>query len=127
MTLQDWEALLEANLTDWVTRLVYADWLEEAGQTLLARTQRWMGQNQKSPLSSNSIEWNGPSWDWRIADDTWSTALRFCLLESVWDELPVSTEQELHLWREYRSPQEAVQALGRALLACGIIQGDAYV
>ncbi len=38
---------LEQNPKDWETRLVYADWLEEVGDLILANGQRWQVEFMK--------------------------------------------------------------------------------
>ncbi len=46
-TQTDFEAHLEHHPDGWEMRLVYADWLEEQGESLLANGQRWQVENGK--------------------------------------------------------------------------------
>jgi uncharacterized protein (TIGR02996 family) len=43
------EQALDQDWRDWTTRRVYADWLEEHDQPMLAFAQRWMARHQLAP------------------------------------------------------------------------------
>lgn len=43
------ESQLSLEPDDWTTRLVYADWLEEHGESILSDGQRWQAANKKYP------------------------------------------------------------------------------
>lgn len=64
MTKDDWENVLDANPTDWKTRLVYSDWLEENDNYRLAKAQRWLVAKQKTPGPGcvQESEWFEASW-----------------------------------------------------------------
>ena len=48
MTKDDFERQLDHDPSDWQTRLIYADWLEEEGNTF-CETQRWMVERKIQP------------------------------------------------------------------------------
>ncbi len=52
------ETALDDNPSDWDTRLVYADWLEENGFADYACAQRWMGRKKRRPVLGTG------SWNW---------------------------------------------------------------
>jgi len=53
MTEPHFEFLLDRNPSDWDTRLLYADWLEEQGLNVRANGQRWQARERKCPKLSN--------------------------------------------------------------------------
>lgn len=68
MTRDDWERLLDEDPGNSVTRLAYADWLEDNSFVTMARAQRWMGDFKRWPFfvsSSKTGLWpNSPEWRW---------------------------------------------------------------
>lgn len=59
------EALLDEYPHDWEMRLVYADWLDEIGETVKANGQRWQAMERKTPKRSNGVT----AWYW--LDSKW--------------------------------------------------------
>ncbi len=68
------EKRLNRRPDDWVTRAVYADWLDENGDSQLARAQRWMAASKcyakksdfrpelfKAAIVRSDM---GPVWEW---------------------------------------------------------------
>ena len=51
------EAALDQSPADWDLRLVYADFLEDLGETVLARGQRWIAANETCPFSRELVRW----------------------------------------------------------------------
>ena len=49
LTLEDWYVQIEQNPIDWELRSVFADWLEDQGETTLALGQRWQVKHQRTP------------------------------------------------------------------------------
>lgn len=49
---------LDLKPDDWSLRLIYADWLEEQGETERARLQRWLVENKRYP------EFDHDCWRW---------------------------------------------------------------
>ncbi len=74
MIQTDFEKRLSRQPNDWTTRAVYADWLDENGDSQLARAQRWMAAGKHHPkkadfrpaLAREGIVWTemGPVWEW---------------------------------------------------------------
>jgi uncharacterized protein (TIGR02996 family) len=53
------------NLDDDLPKLIYADWLDERGESDLAHAYRWCACYKKRPcVSSNALGW----WQWRFSD-----------------------------------------------------------
>lgn len=66
MSVRDhFESLLDQNPADWTTRIIYADWLEENGEPVLAAGQRWQAINKVYPFKSSDIP---PVWVWFKSD-----------------------------------------------------------
>jgi hypothetical protein len=58
---KDWEKLLDYDPTDWVTRLAYADWLDDCGgihYLRLANAHRWMVQYKRFPGPPCVCSWS---------------------------------------------------------------------
>lgn len=51
MSMNGWRDYFRDNPDDWVSYLIMADWLEDLGNTFLARAARYMGRSQKRPQS----------------------------------------------------------------------------
>ncbi len=72
---QEFESALDDHPDDWPTRLVYADWLDENDDHILAFAQRWMARRQKYAYASSANEsLPGPPnrhvWDWWTEGDS---------------------------------------------------------
>lgn len=53
-TEADFLKAIEANPVDWNLRLVYADFLEELGDSIGARGQRWQAEHRKTSKDSSA-------------------------------------------------------------------------
>ena len=62
---QQFEAELDRDPANWGLRLIFADWLDEQGDHIAARCQRWMGENEKRPDFDIATE----SWDWWVVNN----------------------------------------------------------
>ena len=62
----DFERQLDDNPSDWVLRLIYADWLEEQGDNF-AEAQRWMAENKKCPEYRGAAAGEWAWWDARYS------------------------------------------------------------
>ncbi len=94
---------------DWHTRLVYADWLEERGEAILANGQRWMVANQKFTKEPRFEWWSEKQWD----------------LDNH-DVLPHGIYKRLHsydgkFWIRFENRVEAETSLAKSLHQLGII------
>jgi uncharacterized protein (TIGR02996 family) len=70
ITREDWERMLDEDPGDLVTRLAYADWLEDRGQDAEgAAGHRWLAGEGKWP---QRLDWafDGRVWQWRGLDPT---------------------------------------------------------
>ena len=54
LTNPAFEAALDADPSDQVTRAVYADWLGERGEEVYAAGLRWMVENNRFPLDARA-------------------------------------------------------------------------
>jgi uncharacterized protein (TIGR02996 family) len=73
MTIEDdFQNAIDANPTDWQTRLVFADWLDERGDTR-AEGYRAIARNRLNACNSYGI-WGGESFRWAPAE----SACWFC-------------------------------------------------
>jgi uncharacterized protein (TIGR02996 family) len=108
MTQAAFEERLELNPADWTTRIIYADWMEEQGDHIAARGQRWMARHKKRPY----WDCRSKTWDWYYGKNLGS-----------WDSvIPINLLDKLRGWvRSGRSYQEystriaAEAALAQAL------------
>lgn len=89
-------AALDANPSDQVTRAIFADWLEEQGELVLAAGLRWMVTNGKWPARCILGLWG---WYWLVEYDE-----EYCLGGLGIDVFPFK-----------RTRQEAEIALSEAL------------
>ncbi len=68
MNLTAWDKLFTESPDDWDSRLVYADWLEDEGLSVLATGQRWQAAHKRHPavdLRSETYEYHPhsvPNW-----------------------------------------------------------------
>lgn len=121
-TESDFQQLLNADPTDWQTRLIFADWLQERND-IRAAGYRALGLLRLRPLptegQSRSRLWffgNGPL----VIQDGLSPYFHYtpCLLQANWFEgIPsVFTGIDLLLkrWRHLSSRQEAEDAAAKA-------------
>jgi len=60
------ERALDRRPNDWATRLVYADWLEENGEPVLAAGQRWQARYKKRPHCDRGDRWEKAEGHWRV-------------------------------------------------------------
>jgi len=113
-TEEDFWRALEADPADWDLRLVFADWLEDHGEEVLAAGQRWQAHARQKPDPNF-----GSYWSWFRLDEEESKRLRYHLDPDLFAFLEgedlthggrYSTE-----WKDYSSMREADQALARAL------------
>lgn len=137
MRQQDWEALLDKEPEDWVTRLVYADWLEEQGDeasVALAQTQRWMATHKKYANYDAAYFDHGyaSTYDWWLCveKDIGRVAHRefrknYVLDEKLFRHLPQPNEPAARDWainfREYPTRELAELHLCMTLLKENII------
>ena len=68
LTNPAFEAALDADPSDQVTRAVYADWLGERGEEMYAAGLRWMVENNRFPLDACAYPYGFPrhnqGWVW---------------------------------------------------------------
>ena len=57
---ESFEAELDRDPANWGLKLIYADWLEEQGEHIAARGQRWMAENEKHPY----CDYERKTWNW---------------------------------------------------------------
>jgi uncharacterized protein (TIGR02996 family) len=116
-TEADFQTALDADPTDWQTRLVFADWLQERndpradGYRALARVGR---RPLRIPDGAGLVS------AFVSARQT-SSATRayygYCLLPSFWFErldAPPNEQQPRRLWKQYRTRREAEDAAALA-------------
>lgn len=63
MTQEDWWGILQKDFS-FLTRLAYADWLEEHGEETKAQGWRHMTENKKEPYKSLRRSTNTDIWIW---------------------------------------------------------------
>ncbi len=88
-------------------RLVYADWLEERGDSHSA-LQRWMVQQRKFPRFA------GSTWDWWRYGDRHDSKPEDLPAE-IWDQLPGKAQEINRNCKEYLSRRLAERALFMSL------------
>jgi uncharacterized protein (TIGR02996 family) len=106
-TEDDFQAALDANPTDWQTRLVFADWLDEQGDPR-GPGYRALGMMRNVP---DHFPDSGPAWTW------WKGALGLCrrdYLSADWWELLAGGEKDSEMTREYLTRRAAEDAAARA-------------
>ena len=114
MTRAAFEEMLDAKPADWTTRIIFADWLEEQGDHVAARGQRWMVRHRKKPY----WDYFRKTWDWYYGKGfgSWISGIPINLFgklrgyESHY--LEHSTQSS---YREYRTRFAAESALAMAL------------
>jgi uncharacterized protein (TIGR02996 family) len=126
----DLEVAIEARLWDPAPRLAYADWLEERGEYNLAVAHRWLAEQKKFPNRETWWSWVCPIWSFtheRNSGSHYSThTLPLPLFHRLQELTPAGGEfwreeslEQTHCfgpyWCSYRTPQLAVEYLGRAL------------
>jgi uncharacterized protein (TIGR02996 family) len=108
MSEQGFIDALNENPYDWDTRLVYADWLEENGDIVLAQGQRWMAQHKKAPRETY---FKSGEWTWE-RPTSWMTNNQMAN-DPRW-KLPA---RHRVLWgRKYKSRKNAEKSLARQLV-----------
>jgi uncharacterized protein (TIGR02996 family) len=131
MTTKSLRASFERRLgrrpDDWGLRLVYADWLEEEGETALAAAQRYMAEHEAWPRRAGSVDptrrpdLDAISWDWWcgfVGDSLGTAGNEGILPVELWELLEGYAYASAlgDLWyKEYRSRRAAERALGQAL------------
>ncbi len=130
---QKWILHLNSNPMDWTTRLIYADWLDDAGRELDAATQRWMAEHRKSPRYGTAhyiTRYPEATWDWwnfGQERSLVSNSAEVCaqLTEDVFARLYPSVhegpEKAPRSYREYHTRRGAEVDLKRALRKLGLI------
>lgn len=98
----EWKAELDASPADWFSRLIYADWLDENGETNKAYLQRWLVKHQIHPMWSSSGDKVG--WGWR---NKWHD---FSPMNLPYGELSAALNKGRKHW-PYASRREAEEAL----------------
>lgn len=107
MTLQDWWSLLTRDPDDWDTRLAFADWLNDQGELVLERGQRWQVQHQKFPSSCPYDEW---TWFVTLGNRNDHDDLERWIFTGL-----QSPKRVCVTWRDYDSLAQAERDLAQAL------------
>lgn len=115
----EFEKAIDANPLDHVTKLVYADWLDENGEPKEATFQRAMGEwvNRPEPPFTHhpgyryshriAIE-DLPEWEHgEISRNAWPDP------DPVMPHTPQSTGGGIYGWRSYRAMEEALRRAHR--------------
>jgi uncharacterized protein (TIGR02996 family) len=106
-TEDDFQAALDANPSDWQTRLVFADWLDERGD-LRGPGYRALGMMRNAP---DHFFDGGHAWTWWKG----SPALyRREYLSADWWELLTGGDEDSEMTREYLTRRAADDAAARA-------------
>jgi hypothetical protein len=115
--LEALHAALDADPSDAATRQVLADLLEDQGDRVAARGQRWQALYGKAPRRSPPVS-REPclSWDWWLQPaDPWDDAIgKAALPEGVFVAL-AGTTFACHSYKEYPSRRAAEADLAQAL------------
>jgi uncharacterized protein (TIGR02996 family) len=107
-TEDDFQTALDANPTDWQTRLVFADWLDERGD-LRGPGYRALGMMRNAPDHFSGD--GGHAWTW------WKGARGLCrheYLSADWWELLTGGDEDSEMTREYLTRRAADDAAARA-------------
>jgi len=99
-------------------RLVYADWLEERGDTTAA-LQRWMVRESKYPRYSGEIQ---DTWTWWTFGHGFSSKGED-LPQQIWKRLSGDPEGVPPNYKEYDTREMAERALYKALLVLQKLNG----
>lgn len=115
ITASDFERQLDTNPRDWLCRLVYADWLDEQGETGAAAAQRYMTANEVTPVSDDALdEWG---W-WAVGPGDAPGHVTYPgheLPNEVFGRLPRPPYYDGLWWKNYADRQAAEAALAAAL------------
>lgn len=135
MTEQHFQTHLEQSPNDWGARLVYADWLEERGESIRANGQRWQVENgkhaqlgyvaSKPPREAEEAEdetfnwWNAPKYRWTPLK--WQVSIE--IFGFLWDSNKAWTgdfRRQSDSWVGFKTRQTSETALANALHKLGI-------
>jgi uncharacterized protein (TIGR02996 family) len=117
MTESHFESILDQNPSDWDTRLLYADWLEEQGQHIRANGQRWQAKWEKCPeYLTNTGAWG---WAYYVYRDglLYHPEVKKWTPELIWNSIPYDYNP---LIKRYGTRQDAEIALAEGLRRRGI-------
>jgi uncharacterized protein (TIGR02996 family) len=104
----DFQTHLEQSPDDWEMRLVYADWLEERGESIQANGQRWQVEHKKYPENSQKqIHIRFPFTWYSYRDDPDDVPLQVLI------EMDGETKDAE--FREFKTQVNAETALAKAL------------
>lgn len=122
---------LNSNPRCWSLRLIYADWLEDQGDSDGAATQRWMAKHKIAPKTYYSIFWeikqlldDKNCWNWWISDGDPTVDNNVLCKGSVLPRevyLRLKGEYNNDDFCEYVTRQEAEYDLQQALKSLGLI------
>jgi uncharacterized protein (TIGR02996 family) len=123
-TGEGFEVALDANPTDRVTRLAYADWLDEHDRLEDAAVQRWLAGRGQWARPSPPAPDTPRTWDWWNGgrDSGHASTREADLPADLYALLPADTSVGPDVpglrdaWIEYANRREAERALARALV-----------
>jgi uncharacterized protein (TIGR02996 family) len=121
-TAEDFEAQLDANDQDWELRMVYADWLDEQGDSELARAQRWMVKHGCYPYGPNRVKcWanfsvNSNEDRSKLPDPVWAVVREFKGMGSI--QISPYGDRE---YRYYGPRRVCERVLAKALAQMGVV------
>jgi uncharacterized protein (TIGR02996 family) len=122
MTESHFESILDRNPSDWITRLLYADWLEEQGEHVRAKGQRWQAKERKFANSGYYWTDDGSMYYW--TDKFWAEKHGIGnqhIHHDVWTLMPCDPEKKLLMHKNYNTRQDAEIALAEGLHRKGVV------
>lgn len=123
-SVAEWYTVIAVSPADWDLRRVFADWLDEAGEPVLALGQRWQVKWQRNPIPPAGANYGFGWWRTTLVKD--AVAFREmvcrekrCSLDDLPDAVWVRLRQTLAntCFREYPSVEAAERDLA------GVIAG----
>jgi uncharacterized protein (TIGR02996 family) len=111
MTENEFEFLLAINQTDWNTRVIYADWLEEQGEHVRANGQRWQAKNKKHPRkwdkhNDTTLQAIKNLWFWFDDQiDDWANCLPQHIFIEIGFQFPHSGYKDFRFYRTCKNAE----------------------